>query len=198
MHAVESQRVARCRSTTSSLHAASYASKWEDPSRNDPQRVIRDVVRAARKERKRKRKKRPEPALQVHLLARKRPVSRGRKISLLLPARGPRPFAVSSVPREHSPRSEKLQRPEETAPPSRTVSRKSSYAEKYWRLIGFIAGNPAKFRVLLPTRGVRGEFRGSFATRSSKIDAPGGGDIAHERMENSESRCVFNSDNLLR
>lgn len=42
-------------------------------------------------------------------------------------------------------RSEKLQRPEETAPPTRTVPRKSFYTGKYWRLIGFIVENPVKF-----------------------------------------------------
>jgi hypothetical protein len=41
--------------------------------------------------------------------------------------------------------SEKLQRPEETAPPLRTVSRKSFCTGKYCHLIGSIAGNPAKF-----------------------------------------------------
>lgn len=41
--------------------------------------------------------------------------------------------------------SEKLQRPEGTATPTRTVPRKSFYTEKYWRLIGFIVENPAKF-----------------------------------------------------
>lgn len=44
-----------------------------------------------------------------------------------------------------APRSEKLQRPEETAPPTQTAPRKSSYTEKYWHLIGFIVENPAKF-----------------------------------------------------